>query len=189
MSETEVGSPFSVLRSLFSVFRETTIMSFAYIGFGSNVGDRLGNITRALQLIANHRAVTITKKSRLYETEPVGYEKQTWFLNGVIEIKTSLSPSKLLRFLKHIEHRVGRKKTVRWGPREIDLDILLYNHVYIDTLGLTIPHPHMHERGFVLVPLAEISPQVVHPILQKNAQQLLAKIADSKGVKFFGVLE
>jgi 2-amino-4-hydroxy-6-hydroxymethyldihydropteridine diphosphokinase len=163
-------------------------MSLVYISFGSNLGDRLKNIKLGLQFISCNRSITITKKSSLYETEPVGYENQGWFLNGVIEIKTSVSPHKLLSLLKKVERKLGRKRTIRWGPREIDLDILLYNQKCVDTPSLTIPHPRMHKRGFVLVPLVEIAPQIIHPIFKKSAKQLLAELPDSKDVKFFGVI-
>ena len=164
-------------------------MSLAYISFGSNLGNRLKNIKRGLQLVSRNRSITITKKSSLYETEPVGYENQGWFLNGVIEIETFVLPHKLLSLIKKVERIMGRKRRIRWGPREIDLDILLYNQRCVDTPGLIIPHPRMHERAFVLVPLVEIAPRVIHPIFKKNARQLLAKLADSKGVKYFGGLE
>ena len=164
-------------------------MSLAYISFGSNLGNRLKNIKRGLQLVSRNRSITITKKSSLYETEPVGYENQGWFLNGVIEIETFVLPHKLLSLIKKVERIMGRKRRIRWGPREIDLDILLYNQRCVDTPGLIIPHPRMHERGFVLVPLVEIAPRVIHPIFKKNARQLLAKLADSKSVKYFGGLE
>ncbi|MBC8231341.1 2-amino-4-hydroxy-6-hydroxymethyldihydropteridine diphosphokinase [bacterium] len=164
-------------------------MSLAYISFGSNLGNRLKNIKRGLQLVSRNRSITITKKSSLYETEPVGYENQGWFLNGVIEIETFVLPHKLLSLIKKVERIMGRKRRIRWGPREIDLDILLYNQRCVDTPGLIIPHPRMHERSFVLVPLVEISPRVIHPIFKKSAQQLLAKLADSKSVKYFGGLE
>jgi len=158
-------------------------MALVYISFGSNVGDRLGNIKRALDQISAHPSITITKKSNLYETEPVGYENQDWFLNGVIEIDTEIAPDELLSLLKQIEKDVGRRESIRWGPREIDLDILLYGQRCIDAPNLTIPHPRMHQRGFVLVPLAEIAPQVIHPVLQKNAAELLGELASTKGIK------
>jgi 2-amino-4-hydroxy-6-hydroxymethyldihydropteridine diphosphokinase len=163
-------------------------MSLAYVSFGSNLRNRLQNIKRGLQLVSRNRSITITKKSSLYETEPVGYENQGWFLNGVIEIETNVSPHKLLSLLKKVERIMGRKRRIRWGPREIDLDILLYNQRCIDTPGLIIPHPRMHERGFVLVPLVEIAPQVIHPIFKKSAQQLLAELADKKEIKFLGLI-
>lgn len=164
-------------------------MSLAYVSFGSNLGNRLKNIKLGLQLVSRNRSITITKKSSLYETEPVGYENQGWFLNGVVEIETHVLPHGLLSLLKKVERIMGRKRRIRWGPREIDLDILLYNQRCVDTSSLTIPHPQMHKRGFVLVPLVEIAPRVIHPIFKKNAQQLLAQLVDSKGVKFFGGLE
>ncbi|MFQ6039217.1 MAG: 2-amino-4-hydroxy-6-hydroxymethyldihydropteridine diphosphokinase [Candidatus Poribacteria bacterium] len=164
-------------------------MSLVYISFGSNLGDRLKNIRSGLQFISRNRLITITKTSSLYETEPVGYENQGYFLNGVIEMETYITPHRLLSVLKRAERKIGRKRRRRWGPREIDFDILLYNQKCVDTPSLIIPHPRMHERGFVLVPLVEIAPKVIHPIFKKSVQQLLVKLADTKGVKFFGTLE
>ncbi len=158
-------------------------MALVYISFGSNVGDRLGNIKHGLASISAHPSITITKKSSLYETEPVGYENQDWFLNGVIEIDTQISPDELLNLLKRIEKDVGRRERIRWGPREIDLDILLYGQRCIESPNLTIPHPRLHERGFVLIPLVEIAPQIRHPTLQKTAAELLGELASIKGVK------
>jgi len=163
-------------------------MALVYISFGSNVGDRLGNIKGALGHISAHSSIAITKKSSLYETEPVGYENQDWFLNGVVEIETEIAPDELLSLLKQIEKDMGRREGIRWGPREIDLDILLYEQHCIDEPHLTIPHPRMHERAFVLVPLVEIAPQVIHPVLQKSAAELLGELASAKGVKRKAVL-
>ncbi|HIE30648.1 TPA: 2-amino-4-hydroxy-6-hydroxymethyldihydropteridine diphosphokinase [Candidatus Poribacteria bacterium] len=164
-------------------------MSLAYVSFGSNLGNRLKNIKRGLEFVSRNRSITITKKSSLYETEPVGYANQGYFLNGVVEIETYITPHRLLSILKRAERDIGRRRRRRWGPREIDFDILLYNQKCVDTPSLIVPHPRMHERGFVLIPLVEIAPKVIHPIFKKSVQQLLVKFADTKGVKFFGVLE
>jgi 2-amino-4-hydroxy-6-hydroxymethyldihydropteridine diphosphokinase len=131
-------------------------MVICYLGIGSNLGDRKKNIKRALEILENIEGIRIEKVSKIYETEPLGGPPQGEFLNGVIKIKTSLSPFQLLRILKRIEKDLGRKKRVRFGPREIDLDILFYGGKIINTRTLKIPHPRIFEREFVLKPLTEI---------------------------------
>lgn len=131
-------------------------MVICYLGAGSNLGNRRENIKKALDYLAKTRGVRIEKASRIYETEPVGGLAQNRFLNAAIKIQTSLTPQLLLKALKKIEKDLGRKKTVRWGPREIDLDILLYADKIIKRKNLIIPHPRMFEREFVLRPLREI---------------------------------
>ena len=158
-------------------------MAHAYIGFGSNIDDRLNYIVQALRLLLKADGVSLIQISSLYETEPVGYEEQDWFLNGVVAIETDLSLHRLLALLKEIEGRVGRQHRARWGPREVDLDLLIYNQCCINTPDLIVPHPEMHRRSFVLVPFAEIAPDVRHPILQENIQSLLANLTDEKTVK------
>ncbi len=158
-------------------------MAHAYIGFGSNIDDRTAYITQALQLLLGADNVSLIRISSLYETEPVGYEEQDWFLNGVVAVETGLSLHGLLTLLKGIEGVVGRQHRTRWGPREVDLDLLIYAQCCLDTPNLTVPHPEMHRRSFVLVPFAEIAPDVRHPILQENIQSLLANLTDEKTVK------
>ena len=157
-------------------------MSIAYIGFGSNIGDRLAYIQSAIHTLSEIAGITLQKISSIYTTDPVGYESQAQFLNGVAAIQTSLSPLSLLHALKDIETAIGRKHRTRWGPREIDLDILIYGDLYVQTQKLVIPHPEMHLRGFVLVPLAEIAPDLVHPVFQESIQILLNRLEDSKSV-------
>ena len=158
-------------------------MAHAYIGFGSNIDDRLNYITQALQLLLEVDSISLIQISSLYETEPVGYEEQDWFVNGVIAVETDLPIHQLLTLLKEIEGVVGRKHRVRWGPREVDLDLLICDQCCINTPNLTVPHPEMHHRSFVLVPFAEIAPEVVHPILQQNIRTLLSNLDDEKTVK------
>ena len=128
----------------------------AYIGIGSNVGDRKANIKRALELIGMTRGVDLEKTSSIYETEPVGGPPQGDFLNGVIKVKTTLEPFAFLKTLQKIEQHIGKKKTVKNGPRAIDLDILLFGKKSVTTRNLKIPHPRMHKREFVLRGLREL---------------------------------
>jgi len=127
-----------------------------YLGLGSNLGNRRENIKKALDYLAKTKGVKVEKTSRIYETIPIGGPAQNKFLNAAVKIKTSLSPQLLLKTIKEIEKEIGRKKRVRWGAREIDLDILLYGANTIKTKRLVVPHPRMFEREFVLKPLREI---------------------------------
>ncbi len=129
----------------------------AYIGIGSNLGDRLKNCKDAVSKLDNHPKIKVTKVSSWIETDPVGYTDQPKFINGAIEIKTSLSPVELLKTLKQIEKEIGREETFRWGPRTIDLDLLLYDSLTMKTIDLTLPHPHIKDRDFVKIPLLEIA--------------------------------
>ena len=134
-------------------------MSKIYLSLGANLGDKEGNLEHALRLLSGE--VAILKKSSLYETEPVGFKDQPWFLNMVVEGDTNLSPENLLSLTQGIEHEMKRVKTIVNGPRIIDIDILLYEDVAIESELLTIPHPRMLERAFVMVPLYEISPELM----------------------------
>ena len=162
-----------------------TTMHVAYIGFGSNIGDRLAHIQNAIHILSKTEGIALKQISSIYKTAPVGYEEQTQFLNGVAAIQTTLSPVSLLHTLKDIETAVGRKHRIRWGPREIDLDILIYGDLCVQTEKLVIPHPEMHLRGFVLVPLVEIAPNLMHPVLQESVQTLLGCLEDDKSVSKF----
>jgi len=148
-------------------------LSTAYISIGSNLGNRLEYIREAIRRIEQSKEIKISKASPVYETQPAEYKDQPWFLNMVLELETSLEPLNLLEILLEIEGQMGRKRTRRYGPRNIDLDLLLYDDLVLNSDKLTLPHPRMHERGFVLVPLVEIAPQVVHPLLKKNVEKLL----------------
>ena len=153
-----------------------------YIGFGSNIGDRLTHIQNAIHALSKTEGITLQKISSVYKTDPVGYEAQAHFLNGVAAIQTDLPPLFLLHALKDIETAIGRKHRIRWGPREIDLDILIYGDMCLQTEKLVIPHPEMHLRRFVLAPLAEIAPDLVHPVLKETIQILLERLEDDKSV-------
>ena len=158
-------------------------MHLAYIGFGSNISDRQAYIHNALHRLAAEEGVILQKVSSLYETAPVGYEEQWEFLNGVAEIQTCLSPHRLLHTLKKIETAVGRQHRIRWGPREIDLDLLIYGDVCLREEGLIVPHPEMHRRRFVLVPFAEIASGVVHPVFGESIGVLLEGVGGCGGVR------
>ena len=149
-------------------------MSRAFIGLGSNEGDRLALIDQAAKALAATRGATMVRMASIRETDPVGGPPQGKFLNTVIEIDTPLTPHQLCTALQAIERDLGRQPSPeRWGPRPIDLDILLYDDRVVEESGLAIPHPRMHERRFVLEPLAELAPGIVHPLLKRTMQQLL----------------
>lgn len=151
-----------------------------FLGLGANLGDRARNLTEAIQRLGQHAKVI--KTSSMYETEPWGFEEQPKFLNQVVEIRTGLSPAELLAFLKEIEVAMGREKTFRLGPRNIDLDILFYDDLVIISDSLSIPHPALAERAFVLIPLNEIAPDFKHPELKRTIKELAAE-ADTQGIK------
>lgn len=146
----------------------------AFLGIGSNLGDRRGTIDSALKLLKAARGIEILAISTIIETDPVGPQDQGAYLNGAIKIVTSLRPQSLLETCLQIERTHGRdrKDGVRWGPRTLDLDILLYGELVISEPGLEIPHSRMHERAFVLVPLAEIGPSCWHPVLEMSIQDI-----------------
>lgn len=144
----------------------------AYIALGSNLGDKEANLRRALELLIE-RGVEIVKTSTFISTEPYGVTDQPQFLNGVCEVRTSMAPLALLHTLLEIEQEMGRVRLRHWGERNIDLDLLLYKDVVMDIPQLKLPHPDMQNRDFVLLPLAEIAPELVHPTLQKTISELV----------------
>ena len=144
----------------------------AYVALGSNLGDKEANLRRALELL-QQRGVEVVKTSSFICTEPYGVTDQPQFLNGVCEVRTSLEPLELLHTLLDIEQEMGRVRLRHWGERNIDLDLLLYEDVVMDIPQLKLPHPDMQNRDFVLLPLAEIAPELVHPTLQKTISELV----------------
>ncbi len=155
-------------------------VSPVYIALGTNLGDREQNLQSAKARLS--RKAAILRESSVYSTPPWGYLDQPDFLNQVIEVSTRLKPLPLLRFLKRIEQQMGRVKRIVNGPRQIDLDILFYSDAVVETDELQIPHPRMAGRAFVLVPLAEIAPDLVHPILHLSVSEMLST-ADTSGVR------
>lgn len=143
----------------------------AYISIGSNMGDREQYLKDAIDMLQEEETIVISQ-SDFIETDPVGYTKQDKFLNGVVAIRTLRSPEELLERIASIEAKLGRERTIHWGPRTIDLDIILYGDEVIQTEDLVIPHVEMENRRFVLEPLAQIAPYVIHPVLHKTIQQL-----------------
>ena len=148
----------------------------AYLGLGSNIGDRLENLRSALSRLNNISEIRVQKVSPVYETLPVGGPQQPDYLNAVVEIETYLEAEKLLAVCSCIEQDMGRVRRVHWGPRVIDIDILLFGELILNTEQLTVPHPRMHERAFVLKPLADISPDYIHPVLGLTVGEILVKI-------------
>lgn len=157
-----------------------------YLALGSNLGDRMGNLKLAVERLS--QKMTIKKLSSVYETEPVYYKEQPLYLNAVLSAVTELEPSDLLRFVKGIESDLGRQPSFRNAPRLIDIDILFYGDGVVQTAELTIPHPRIAERAFVLVPLAEIAPKLVHPVTHEKVEDLLSVVNGLGGVRKKGKL-
>ncbi|WP_100332756.1 2-amino-4-hydroxy-6-hydroxymethyldihydropteridine diphosphokinase [Bacillus xiapuensis] len=157
----------------------------AYLSLGTNLGDRLSNLHSALSAIEMEKGIKIEKVSSVYETDPVGYTNQAPFLNMTIRIQTSLSPEELLNRCLSIERKLGRIREFKWGPRIIDLDILVYNQDNIKSEKLIIPHPRMHERAFVLIPLLEIDPTFCFPGTRILLKERVKSIQGKEGVRLW----
>ena len=173
-------------------------MTIAYLGLGTNLGDRLANIERALVLIEDHPAILPVSTSSYYETEPVLPEglppeqrRQEWFINAVTAIQAEMEPAELLDVCLDIERELGRVRDEqsRWAARVIDIDILLYGSeiITLEKPELTIPHPHMHERAFVLVPMLELCPDLNHPVLNKSISKLHLDLEEPEEVQLYGL--
>ena len=163
----------------------TAVAHQVYIGIGSNVGKKKDNFLEALDRLAKLPDTKILKESSLYESEPLG-DSTDWYVNGAIEIETKFKPEMLLNKFKNIERAMGRKKVKkRWGARIIDLDILLYDALVMKKKNLHIPPPQMPNRKFVLIPLSEIAPQVIHPELGVTISELLVNVKDDKKIHLF----
>ncbi|MFY7861190.1 MAG: 2-amino-4-hydroxy-6-hydroxymethyldihydropteridine diphosphokinase, partial [Chitinophagales bacterium] len=156
-------------------------MPITYLLLGSNLGKRDKNLETALKHI-HERIGTVTKKSRIYQTEPWGERDQEDFLNQALEVDTKLKPKKILEKIAEIERLMDREETYKWGPREIDIDILTYGDEMISEMDLTIPHPFLHERRFTLIPLSELAPDLFHPIMGATILDLLLECEDTLDV-------
>ena len=143
-----------------------------YLALGSNLGNRLANLKRAIAALPPQ--MEVQAKSQVYETPPWGFEDQPKFFNQVVKVKTYLEPELLLRHLKRLELALGREASFQYGPRLIDIDILFYDDLVLETPSLVIPHPRLHERGFVLLPLMDIAPDLIHPVKKQSVRELLA---------------
>lgn len=152
----------------------------AYLALGSNVGDRLSNLKEAIASLSPQ--MDVKAKSHIYETPPWGYESQSPFYNQVIKVKTYLEPERLLKHLKRLEVALGRKPSFQNGPRLIDIDLLFYDDQIMNTPVITLPHPRLHERAFVLLPLMDIAPDLIHPVRQKSVREMVAA-CDLSGIK------
>jgi 2-amino-4-hydroxy-6-hydroxymethyldihydropteridine diphosphokinase len=158
------------------------VLKIAYLSLGSNLGDRAQHLEDAIRLL-EQPDLKVLRRSSIYETEPRDSTAQPWFLNLVLEIETRLFPVQLLARVLKVETRLGRKRLAAKGPRTIDLDIVLYGSIVMDTPALTIPHPRMHERRFVLEPLVELEPDLRHPVTHETCRAMLSRVASQKAVR------
>ena len=148
----------------------------AYVGLGANVGDPRRQLAEALKRLHAAVEVEVTRVSTFYRNPPLGPANQPWYVNAAARVRTRLGPEELLQLLQQVETAMGRVRGERWGPRRLDLDLLLYNGEVIFAADLVVPHPEMHRRVFVLVPLAEIAPQAWHPVMGKSAGEMLSEL-------------
>jgi 2-amino-4-hydroxy-6-hydroxymethyldihydropteridine diphosphokinase len=160
----------------------------AYIGIGANIGSPVEQCRDAVLRLSDVPGITVLRTSSLYRTEPVGPQGQDWFINAVSELRVRISPRKLFEALKTIEKLMGRTEETRWGPRVIDLDLLLYGQSVINEEGLVVPHPELHKRRFVLEPLCEIASYTIHPLFNVSARGLLDRLSENGRVELYGIL-
>ena len=151
--------------------------NLVYLSLGSNLEDKAAYLKQALKCLTDTPLIKVTGKSSVYQTDPVGFVEQDFFLNGVLELETKLEPGALLNVTQDIENRLGRKRTIHWGPRTMDIDILLFNEELVSERSLIIPHPEMHRRRFVLVPLVELNPSLIIPSWGE-AKEVLEQCSD-----------
>jgi len=161
------------------------LKNIAYLSIGSNMGDRMQLFRKAIDYLQSDENIQIRNISSIYETEPVGFTEQAKFLNAVLKVETSYKPEELLLKCQKTEKVNGRIRDIRWGPRTIDLDILLYNHENIETESLSVPHPRMLERAFVLIPLLELNPNITLPEMDIPLGNILENIQDKEGVRLW----
>lgn len=163
-------------------------MPIAYLCLGSNSGNKISFVQQATSLLVESGLINIIRTSAFYETEPWGNPDQEWFVNAVIEAKTKLSPDELLKLCLESEAKLGRdrSKEERWGTRNIDIDILLYDNIIINTSNLTVPHKYLHERAFALVPLLELIPDYIHPVFNKSLIDLYEAIDCPEDICLYG---
>ncbi|PLX98188.1 MAG: 2-amino-4-hydroxy-6-hydroxymethyldihydropteridine diphosphokinase [Desulfuromonas sp.] len=156
----------------------------AYLGLGSNLGDRLENLRGARKALRKNPAVDISASAALYETAPMGGpERQPSYLNTVLKIRTTLTPERLLSLCLQIEKDFGRQRKERWGPRTLDIDILFFDTVIRVDSDLVLPHPRLHERTFVLCPLVDLDPDIIHPVVDQRVEELLLRLDATEGVQ------
>jgi 2-amino-4-hydroxy-6-hydroxymethyldihydropteridine diphosphokinase len=157
-------------------------MKMAYIALGSNLGDREANLVSACRKLAGHPRIRLVDCSAWYLTEPVGPQDQDWFVNGAVAVETDLPPRELLNFLLQVELELGRVRTIPWGPRTLDLDLLFYGNEIIDEEGIIVPHPLLQQRRFVLEPLADMVPSLVHPLLGRTVTELMENLPNGERI-------
>ena len=165
-------------------------MSRVFLSIGSNLGDRLSNIQQAVATLSMSDKIKIVKTSSFYETEPWGNKNQEWFINAALAIDTDYSPDELLKYCQNIEVQLGRirKENEKWSQRAIDIDILMYDDLVISSKNLIVPHPFMHLRAFVLVPMLEVKSDLVHPVFKKTISELYDELSNPEDVFLYGTV-
>ncbi len=169
------------LRKSASYFQRTKLLHIAYISVGSNIGNKLENCKKGVDALTKSGSATLKNQSPYYKTDPVDYLDQDWFINYVVKIETSLDPFELLTTLKKIQRDAGRiRDVIRFGPRILDMDIILFDNAVMNSPVLTIPHSRMHKRRFILKPICDIDPEIIHPVFKKNMKYLLDGLDDEE---------